>query len=175
MPRKYTGNSDGLAHGALEGTLWFSNACQRRWGFSNLGVFANRRMNNDSAAKDPNNPKWLSVHATGRAMDLGYKDRKVALEAWDWFMEFTAELGIEEIHDYAYDPDGKGSGKPWGRGFRCSRGEGMKGVKIFTESANAGTPGGKWLHIELAPEFAKSADKMASAWKALPRPVKKSA
>jgi hypothetical protein len=105
-------------------------------------------------------------------MDIGYKDRKVAVEAWNWFIQYSAELGIEEIHDYAFDPDGKGAGKPWGRGFRCSRGEGTKGVKIFSSTDNAGSPGGKWLHIELAPELANSADKMATAWKALPKPVK---
>ena len=170
--RKYTGNSDGLAKGPGEGTQWFADACHRRWGFTNLGIFANRRMQNDQAAKDPTNPKWLSVHATGRAMDIGYKDRKVAVEAWNWFIQYSAELGIEEIHDYAFDPDGKGAGKPWGRGFRCSRGEGTKGVKIFSSTDNAGSPGGKWLHIELAPELANSADKMATAWKALPKPVK---
>jgi hypothetical protein len=170
--RKYTGNSDGLAKGPGEGTQWFANACQRRWGFTNLGIFANRRMQNDKAAKDPTNPKWLSVHATGRAMDIGYKDRKVAVEAWDWFIQYSKELGIEEIHDYAFDPDGKGAGKPWGRGYRCSRGEGTKGVKHFTSTDNAGSPGGKWLHVELAPELANSAEKMATAWKALPKPVK---
>ena len=172
MARKYTGNSDGVSKTgkARPGTLKLVELCGKRWGFKNLGTFANRRMNNSAAAKDPNNPKWLSVHATGRACDIGYADRKVAEQAWDWFIKYTKELGIEEIHDYAFDVDGKGAKKPWGRGYRCSRGEGNKGVKIFTETDNAGTPGGKWLHLELSPEMADDAAKFEAAWRALPKP-----
>lgn len=172
MARKYTGNSDGLAKGARPGTVRLMELCTRRWGFKNLGIFANRRMRNDQADKEPNNPKWLSVHATGRAVDMGYdaKDRAKAVQAWDWFLEHSAALGIEEIHDYAYDPDGKGKGKPWGRGYRCSRGEGKKGVKIFNDKDNAGTPGGLWLHVELSPAMADDAEKFEAAWRALPKP-----
>jgi hypothetical protein len=171
MPRKYTGNSDGNAGKALPGTLKLVELCQKRWGFTNLGVYANRRMNNSQAAKDPKNPKWLSVHATGRACDIGYVNRKVAEQAWDWFIANTAALGIEEIHDYAFDSDGTGPKKPWGRGYRCSRGEGKKGVKIFTETDNAGTPGGKWLHIELSPEMAADAAKFEAAWRSIKPPA----
>lgn len=168
--RKYTGNSDGLAKGARPGTEKFFELCQKRWNFRNLGIFANRRMNNDAAKKDPKNPIWLSVHATGRAVDMGYSNRAKAVEAWEWLLAHTKALGIEEIHDYAYDPDGKGAGKPWGRGYRCSRGEGKDGVKIFTATDNAGTPGGFWLHVELSPEMAADPKKVEEAWKALPKP-----
>lgn len=170
--RKYTGNSDGVSKkGARAGTLMFVHLCQRRWKFTNLGVFANRRMNNDAAAKDPNNPKWLSVHATGRACDLGYKNRKHAVQAWNWLLEHAAVLGIEEMHDYAFDPDGRGPKKAWGRGFRCSRGEGNKGVRIFDASNNAGSAGGKWLHVELSPAMADNPDALLAAWKSLPKPI----
>lgn len=172
MPRKYTGNSDGLSKtmSARPGLLELVRLSQKRWGFTNLGTFANRRMNNSAAKADPKNPKWLSVHATGRACDLGYKNRAAAVQAWDWFLEHAAALGIEEIHDYAFDPDGAGSKKAWGRGFRCSRGEGKAGVKIYNEKDNAGTPGGKWLHLELSPEMADDKDKFRNAWMALPKP-----
>jgi hypothetical protein len=174
MARKYTGNSDGVSKTgkARPGTLVLIDFCSKRWGFTNLGSFANRRMNNAAAAKDPNNPKWLSVHATGRACDLGYKDRAAAVQAWEWFMQYTKELGIEEMHDYAFDPDGKGPKKAWGRGYRCSRGEGTdpKSVKIYDEKENAGTPGGLWLHFELSPEMADNPEKFEAAWKALPKP-----
>lgn len=171
MPRAYTGNKDGLSkQGAKPGTEKLVEFCKKRWGFSNLGIFANRRMNNSAAAADPNNPKWLSVHATGRACDIGYTDRRIAEQAWDWFIANTAALGIEEIHDYAYDPDGAGKKKAWGRGYRCSRGEGVKGIKIFNETDNAGTPGGKWLHIELSPEMAADAAKFEAAWKSIAKP-----
>ena len=169
MPRKYTGNSDGNAGKALPGTLKLVELCGKRWGFKNLGVYANRSMNNPKAT--PGDPKWLSVHATGRACDLGYSDRKAALQAWDWFLAHTEQLGIEEIHDYAFDPDTK-DGKPgWGRGYRCSRGEGTKGVKIYDAKDNAGSQGGKWLHLELSPAMAQDAAKFEAAWRSLPKPA----
>jgi hypothetical protein len=168
MPRKYTGNSDGNAGKALPGTLKLVELCGKRWGFKNLGVYANRSMNNPKAT--PGDPKWLSVHATGRACDLGYSNRADALQAWDWFMAHTAALGIEELHDYAFDADVK-DGKPgWGRGYRCSRGEGTKGVKVYDSKDNAGSQGGKWLHIELSPDMAKDAAKFEAAWRSLPKP-----
>lgn len=170
--RKYTGNSDGVSKsGPRAGTLMLVDLCQRRWKFSNLGVFANRRMNNDAAAADPTNPKWLSVHATGRACDLGYKKRKDAVQAWNWLLEHAAVLGIEEMHDYAFDPDGAGKKKAWGRGFRCSRGEGNKGVRIFDDSNNAGSAGGAWLHIELCPSMADDAVEFERVWRSLPKPA----
>jgi hypothetical protein len=49
-------------------------------------------------------------------------------------------------------------------------GEGEAGVKIYNEKENAGSFGGKWIHIELEPEFAKDAAKMEAAWRALPKP-----
>jgi len=171
MVRKYTGNSDGVsATGALGGTVRFVELCQARWKFTNLGVFSNRRMNNASAAADPTNPKWLSVHATGRACDIGDKKRKDAIEAWLWFLEHAAVLGIEEMHDYAFDPDGVGGKKAWGRGFRCSRGEGNKGVRIFDDSNNAGSAGGQWLHVELSPALAADGDRLEAIWRGLPKP-----
>lgn len=169
MPRKYTGNSDGVSKvGARAGTEWLVHACNRRWGFTNLGIFSNRTMNNPAAKKG--DPKWLSVHATGRACDIGYTDRKKAVEAWDWFLQHAAVLGIEEIHDYAFDANVNDKVQGWGRGFRCSRGEGSKGVKIYTEKDNAGSRGGKWLHLELSPEMADNPEKLQAAWKSLPKP-----
>lgn len=143
----------------------------KRWGFTNLGAYTYRVMNNPKAKADPTNPKSLSVHSTGRACDLGYKDRKAAEQAWEWMLANAAALGIEEIHDYAFDPDGGGPGKPWGRGFRCSRGEGARGVKIYDERVNAGTPGGKWLHFELSPEMADNPAKLEAAWNKIAPPA----
>jgi hypothetical protein len=108
----------------------------------------------------------LSVHATGRAVDLGYQNRDNALILWNFLLNNTAQLGIEEIHDYAYrwpqqDPKDKTA---WGAGYRNSRGEGLEGVKIFNAKDNAGTPGGRWLHVELAPHFADDAKAFRAAW-----------
>jgi hypothetical protein len=134
----------------------FLDLCKRRWGFTNLGLYQNRMM------RSSNN---LSVHATGFAVDIGYgtgkEARAKAVQAWDWFMKYTEELRICEVHDYAY-------GK-WGRGYRCSRGIGTKGIKVFTATDNAGTPGGTWLHVEISNDW-ESPEAFEAAWRALPKP-----
>jgi hypothetical protein len=164
--RKYTGNSDGNHGSVRPGTTELLRLASKRWGFTNLGTYSNRRMNNDKAKADPNNPAYLSVHATGRAVDMGYNNRENALACWNFLIANTAQLGIEEIHDYAYkwpqqDPKDKTA---WGAGYRCSRGEGLAGIKIFTAKDNAGTPNGKWLHVELSPAMADNADAFKTAW-----------
>ena len=174
MARKYTGNSDGDGKGAKPGTQKLIELCGKRWKFSNLGAYSNRLMRNSNTAGkklgDPGMEKWLSVHATGRACDVGYTDRKAAVEAWDWFLKYSKELGIEEIHDYAFDSDKADKNVGYGRGYRCSRGEGVKGVKVYDSKDNAGSFGGKWLHLELSPEMANDAAKFEAAWRAIPKP-----
>ena len=136
----------------------FVDLCRRRWKFTNMGIYANRTMRGSEN---------LSVHATGWACDIGYTDRKAAVQAWDWLLAHTKQLRIAEIHDYAYkDPK---QSKACGRGYRCSRGEGAKGVKIFTADDNAGTPGGRWLHVEIENTW-KSADEFEAMWRSLPKP-----
>ena len=151
-------------------TLKFLDLCKRRWAFTSLGVYANRPMRGS---------KNLSVHATGFAVDMGYPKtragRAVAREAWDWLLLHSEELRICEIHDYSYlnpkqDPSDKTA---YGRGFRCSRGEGTnpKSVKVFTKSDNAGSFGGAWLHVEVSNDW-ESAEALEIAWRSLPKPVK---
>jgi len=139
-------------------TKKFYDLCKRRWAFTNLGMYANRPMRGS---------KNLSVHATGFAVDMGYAatraGRATAREAWDWLIEHSEELRICEIHDYSFGD--------WGRGYRCSRGEGVKGVKVFTATDNAGTPGGAWLHVEVSNDW-ESPEAFEAAWRALPKPVK---
>lgn len=137
-------------------TKKFYDLCKRRWAFTNLGMYANRQMRGS---------KNLSVHATGFAVDMGYPKtragRATAKQAWDWFIQYSEELRICEIHDYAFGE--------WGRGYRCSRGAGEKGVKVFTATDNAGTPGGAWLHVEVSNDW-ESPEAFEAAWRALPKP-----
>ena len=109
--------------------------CKARWNMTSLGTYANRPMRNNAG---------LSVHATGYAADLKYKDEAQARIIWDWFLANSKALGLCEMHWYAYGD--------YGAGYRCSRGEGKAGVKIFTATDNAGSYQGSpnWLHIELA-------------------------
>ena len=177
--RPYTG-FDKIGRSIPPGVAQFMDLLERRWNLTNLGILTVRAMRsapaqyqNKSASeleKLPDYKKWMSVHATGRAIDAGYSNRKAALEAWEWCLAHATELGIEEIHDYAYDPDGKGPGKAWGRGYRCNRADKNSGVVIYDEHNNAGTPGGKWLHFEISPAMAESAEAMLAAWKAIPKP-----
>ena len=164
MPRKYPYYPSFNGKQASPVTVWFVKAMNRRWGFTNMGIYSNRTMKNPKAIEG--DPKWLSVHATGWACDIGYTDRKVALIAWDWLIAHTKELRIAEIHDYAYKAPG--ATKAWGRSYRCSRGEGVKGVKVQDGPA-LGSPGGKWLHVEIENSW-KSAEEFQAAWKAIPKP-----
>jgi hypothetical protein len=149
----YTGNKDPRP-GPLAGTEKLVEILTKgKAQMTNLGIWANRPMRGSTR---------LSVHATGRAFDVGYKpeNREWAARFFDWLVKHHEALGIEEIHDYSF--------KEWGRGFRCFRPElgGKPGVKIYTKDENAGTPGGKWLHLELSPTFAKDPARIDAAWKA---------
>jgi hypothetical protein len=175
MPRKYSYYPSFDGKGAQPGTEKLNALCAARWKTKNLGIYSPRLMRNSHTEGkkmgDPGMEKWMSVHATGAAIDIGYSDRKVGVAMWDWFLAHTKELGIEEIHDYAYDANTKDKNKGYGRGFRCSRGENSAGVKVFTADDNAGSFGGMWLHVELSPEMAKDAAKFEAAWRALPKPA----
>ena len=158
MPRKYPYypvTTPGT--GKLAGTEKFVDLCKRRWGFTNLGTFVVRNIRGG---------KTLSTHSLGVAGDVGYPKtragRAQAKEAFDWFIEHSEALGLCELHDYAYGD--------YGRGYRCSRGEGQKGVKIFTATDNAGSIGGAWLHFELEMRLATDSKAMEAAWRALPKP-----
>jgi hypothetical protein len=144
--------------GKLAGTEWFVHACNRRWGFKNLGTFVLRDMRGK--------PGQLSVHATGAALDIGFNGAKpdIIAEAWNWFMDYTLELGIVEAHWYTKP------GTKYGIGYRCSRGEGEAGVIQWT-STNNGGKGGQWFHLELSPEMAASEKKISEAWRSLPKPA----
>lgn len=137
---------------------WFTTACGRRWGFRSLGAYANRPMRNP-AAKGA-----LSVHATGWAVDLGYPatraGRRAAVQAFQWLVEHSEALRVAHVTDYRFGAHG--------RAYRCSRGEGDAGVKIYT-APEAGA-GGNWLHVEI--ENTWSRDDFEAAWRALPRPPK---
>lgn len=166
MPRKYPFYPSWNGRKASPVVEWFLWACERRWGFHSLGVYQNRTMRGSEN---------LSVHATGWAVDLGYpntKDgRKAAVEAWDWLIANTKALRIAEIHDYSFrNPEQSRKDKTaWGRGYRCSRGEGERGIKLFNSQDNAGTPNGKWLHVEIENTW-KNADEFEAAWRAIPKP-----
>jgi hypothetical protein len=154
--RPYTGTKDGAATGKRPGTEWLVRALDRRWGLTNLGTWVVR----DIRSK----PGVLSVHATGRALDTAYMNtpaaRAKAVEVANWLAANAATLGIEAVHDYAYGR--------YGRGWRCDRAK----WKRYTKRNNAGSVGGRWLHVELTPAMADNLKAISNAWHATPKPDK---
>ena len=150
----YTGNTDGLAAGEKPGLtelvkhlVYFSEGAL--W---NNGTFVNRPMRGS---------KNLSVHATGRAVDLSYRKtptkgrrngRQMAEYMADFMVRHSDELGIEMVLDYFP--------KPWGRGYKWTRGTWENYTKLTIHEA----PGGDWLHVELSPAWAESKQKVRASF-----------
>jgi len=142
----YTGNSDGLGSGERPGLtelikhlVYFSEGAL--W---NNGTFVNRPMRGSEN---------LSVHATGRAVDLSYRKtptkgrrngRQFAEHMADFMVRHSDELGIEMILDY--------NPKPFGRGYKWTRGT----WENYTKPTIHGAPDGDWLHVELSPLLSQS-------------------
>ena len=106
----------------------------KRYGVKSLGAYVNRDMRDKPGEK--------SVHSTGFACDFSYKDEAQARVIWDYLLKYSAELGVCELHWYRFGE--------FGAGYRCSRGEGKAGVKIYKNRAESAGVGGQWLHLELA-------------------------
>lgn len=147
--RKYTG-FDGVATGKRRGTEAFVKHCillsgKNLWNNGTWGVRPIRGSDK------------MSVHSTGRAMDLSWrgKDRAEANKFIELLAKNAAALGIELIIDY-YP-------KPHGRAYKCTRDAWEK----YTKKTVSGAPEGDWYHIELSPEFADDAKKVHQAFKAL--------
>lgn len=157
--RPYTGISDGISptNAARLGLVAFVRQIERRSNSAlwNNGTFANR----PKRGKDT-----MSVHATGRAVDLSYRKtstkgvpngRLIAVEWLDLLtIPSNAEaLGIEMILDYWTSP--------FGRGWRCDRGT----WENYKKATITGAPNGDWLHIELSPQTADNPAAIRQAFK----------
>lgn len=134
------------AKGKKAGTEKFVQLMRRRFGFTNLGTWVVRDMRG--------RPGTLSVHATGRALDLGYTDRKTALKAINWLVENNTALGITLINDYMHPPKG--------RIWSCDR----QAWRATTSQYSRG----HWFHVELEPWAADDPVAVARVWASLPRP-----
>jgi len=144
--RPYLGNADGPSAGPRAGmnefikqVIYHSNGAL--W---NNGSYGRRDMKGK--------PGSLSVHATGRALDLSYRgsarrpnaSRKAAMPTIQKLVQNANELGIEMIIDYMP--------KPFGRAWRCDR----QAWKKYSKPTIKGAPGGDWFHIEITPQAADS-------------------
>ena len=143
--RPYTGNSDGAAAGPRAGMdEWIRQAVKYGGGaFYNLGSWGIRNM------KGSDN---LSVHACGRAVDLGYTksdkhptaNRKGAVAFLNIVTANANALGLECVLDYFP--------QKFGRGWRCDR----QAWKSYSKPEIHGAPGGLWHHYEISPAMADS-------------------
>jgi hypothetical protein len=97
-------------------------------------------------------PGSLSVHATGRAVDLSFlrtkehpaANRKEALDFIETVVKNANTLGVEAVLDYLP--------AKFGRGWRCDRQKWQK----YTKDTIHGAPGGSWFHVEITPQAADS-------------------
>ena len=152
--RPYTGfdKIGGTTHPAAK---QLATCLEKRYGMNYLGGLMIRPMRSAPAAIQklpPNDPRvapYLSIHATGRAIDIGLNDAAQLGNIFEFLVDNADELFLEEVHQYSYRaPKAR---KAWGRGYRCSRAKKNRGIVEWDAKNNGGTPGGLWLHCEVAP------------------------
>lgn len=151
--RKYTGTSDGAAKGKRAGTEEFVKQITK---LSDGALWNNGTW----IVRNKMGKTTLSVHATGRAMDLSYRKlgdkgkpdgRKHAEQIMELLVANNLALGVECILDY------------WeghGRGWRCDR----QAWQVYTKPTITGAPGGDWIHVEISPTMADSPPKVVDAF-----------
>ena len=153
--RPYTGNKDGAAKGLrpgmkvfIEETIKLSNGAL--W---NNGDFGIRNMRSKQS---------LSVHATGRAVDLSFRHmppkkgikngRIEALRVMKILVANADALGIEAIFDYLV--------KPHGRSWMCDRNAWLN----FKKETIHGGGSGDWIHLEISPDMADNPQQVRQAF-----------
>ena len=157
MKRPYTGNRDGAAKGLRPGTKVFINEVIK---LSNGALW----NNGDFGIRNMRNKESLSVHATGRAVDLSYRHvdgkgvkngRREAVRICKILTEHADLIGLEAILDYFP--------KPHGRGWNCSR----DAWSAYKQHEISGAPSGDWLHLEISPDMADNPQKVKQAFEVL--------
>jgi hypothetical protein len=142
--RKYTGTSDGASAGKRAGLEEFVRQVTE---LSN-GVLWN---NGTWVVRPKSGKKTLSVHATGRAVDLswrkvGSKGRVNGRERAEATIQLLVDnanyLGIECVLDYFPGL--------MVAGWRCDR----QAWQNYRTKTIGGAPGSDWYHVEIAPRFA---------------------
>lgn len=152
--RPYTG-FDKVGSETHPAAKQLAKCLEARFGMSYMGGLVVRVMRSAPASvqklppTDPRCKPYMSVHATGRAVDVGHKDAAKLQEIFEFLVDNADELFLEEVHQYSYRAPG--AKKAWGRGYRCSRAKKNRGIVEWDAKNNGGTPGGMWLHYEVAP------------------------
>ena len=160
--RKYIGNSDGAAKAPRAGMDEFIRQCIKHSGnvLWNNGSYGVRDMRGK--------PKSLSVHATGRAVDLSWrfmpnhrdtsntkgkpKSRQQARRFINTLTRNANLFGLQLVIDYWP--------KPFGAAWRCDRQSWYR----YQKHTVSGAPKGDWFHIELNPKMADDPAAVKSAF-----------
>lgn len=148
---RYTGNTDGDWGHTRPGVYEFINHVKLLSdnAFWDNGTYVKRDMRGK--------PGTMSVHATGRAVDLSYRktptrgkrnSREMARHMAEFMVQHADTLGIEMLLDYWPEP--------YGRGYRWDRGTWQN----YKKPTLGGAPGGDWLHVELNPQWADDPSKV---------------
>lgn len=150
MSRPYTGLAEGVAGGRRIGTDTFAARITTATGgrLHSVGTYNVRPVRGG---------KGLSVHATGRAIDLSRRalgvgkpgcDRATFLRVLDELVVQADEAGMELLLDYEF--------RPFGRGWRCDR----EAWQNYTRPTigNGGAAWADWCHVELDPDHADSVE-----------------
>jgi hypothetical protein len=108
-----------------------------------------------------------SVHSTGRAVDLSWRNmgdgrrgkpkggRKQAMAAMNYLVKHADALGVEIIIDYFPTPHGRAS--------KCDR---NMAWKKYDKATVSGAPNGDWFHVEV--DGKKSAPQINAVFAANP-------
>jgi len=153
--RKYTGNKDGAAKSLRPGMKVFINETIK---LSNGALW----NNGDFGVRPMRGKESLSVHATGRAVDLSYRHmppkkgvkngRQEALRVLDIIVANAEALGLEAAFDYFV--------KPHGRAWMCDRNAWL----VYKKETIHGGGSGDWLHFEISPDMADNPEKVKQAF-----------
>ena len=152
--RPYTG-FNGVASGISPGLQVLVRTIERETG---KGLWNNGAWGVRDMKGKPGRP---SVHATGRAVDMSWRDmpgdkgrpnyRPEAQKVIRALVQNADAIGLEMVIDYFPHP--------WGRAWRCDRGRWRK----YDNRTVSGAPGGDWYHIEISPAMAANPEGMKTA------------
>lgn len=134
-------------------------------GLWNNGTYSVRTMRGKSQ---------MSVHATGRAADLSRRktnnhpgsSRTYLLEVCDWFIHNADEMGLELLCDYQWTGQLSNGQPAAARIWKCDR----LSWKPQRPGAIMYGGSGDWLHLELSPAFAATADWVKDLVATMPTP-----
>jgi hypothetical protein len=164
MKRAYTGTTDGIALGHRAGMNQMIKEIER--------ISEKALWNNGSfGVRNARGKESLSVHATGRAVDISFRvmkdgrgkpnGRKYVNGLMNWLTKNADAVGLEMIIHYAF-------GK-YGRAWRCDR---MDWKAYEKETVHGGgSLASDWIHIEITPKAADDPEFIKKAFSTLTKEI----